>query len=424
MDFVRGSFAFDYLKCPIFKNSSIVCSVRYNKADRLRFAGGLKMTQSTTMALTRSRPKKKRGRDARVELVRLIACLIVLLCHSYPPVIINGEPAFGRVFIACLVADGVGIFWMVIGCFLFSSTYGKTLKRGFTRIFIPLVLASLLGIAMNSLPLPGFVPSDIPAVLNDFLQWRNGVIGMDHLWYLYVNLLVFLFFPVLKWIADGLDRSRVATILFMAATLGFFIVNDLTSNHLAGFSHYLFRAAIPASIEVIWGHILYRNRKHFHGWITAAAALAGFVFLNLARARVQMKHFAADPGDASALYWYSAWGMLASALILIFGLAAIRPRKGAKKAVEAGAESMICAAASYSFLIYIVHFPILRILTSVGFTQSLQNLILKSNGFAFSLLYTLCMEAILFVLSFILSWIVKWLWKGIKMLFQPEKVYG
>ncbi|UNT92922.1 hypothetical protein [Allobaculum sp. Allo2] len=85
---------------------------------------------------------------------------------------------------------------------------------------------------------------------------------------------------------------------------------------------------------------------------------------------------------------------------------------------------MICAAASYSFLIYIVHFPILRILTSVGFTQSLQNLILKSNGFAFSLLYTLCMEAILFVLSFILSWIVKWLWKGIKMLFQPEKVYG
>ncbi len=360
----------------------------------------------------KTRPKKRR--DPRIETVRLIACVLVLVCHSYLPVQVDGKAIFGRVLIASLAADGVGIFWMVTGCFLFSSTYGKTLKNAIQRILVPLLVASLVGILINLLPLPGFAPSDLQAVFHDFIHWRNGVIGMDHLWYLYVNLLVLLAFPLLKAFVKWIDQSPKTTLLFMAVTLGFFIANDLSSNQTAHFSHYLIWGAIPAAIEMIWGHILYRYRKIFKGPIVAISSFVCFVLLNLLRTIVQMQHFTANPTDTSALYWYSAWGLLASSMILIFGLSAIKIQKPSRQNLSQSTQTLVCTFASYSFLIYLIHFPILRILSSIGFTNHLQNLIPVNSGFLFTLLYTLVMALILFVLSYFLAWLIRWFWKAVK----------
>ncbi len=313
------------------------------------------MAYQTVNSSQTPKTKQKKRRDPRIETVRLIACFLVLVCHSYLPVQVDGKAIFGQVFIASLAADGVGIFWMVTGCFLFSSTYGKTLKNAIQRILIPLLIASLVGILINMLPLPGFAPSDLQAVFNDFIHWRNGVIGMDHLWYLYVNLLVLVFFPLLKAFVKWIDRSPILIALFMAVTLGFFIINDLSSNQIAHFSHYLIWGAIPAAIEMIWGHILYRHRKLFKGPIIAISSLICFVLINLLRTIVQMKHFTIDPLDTSALYWYSAWGLLASSMILIFGLSAIKIKKPSKQNVSQSAQTIICSFASYSFLIYLIH---------------------------------------------------------------------
>lgn len=363
---------------------------------------------------------KKNNRDVRIEIARLIACLIVLCCHSYPPSLVDGSHAFGRVLIASLFADGVAIFWMVTGCFLFSSTYGKTLKNAITRIFIPLLLASALGILVNIVFFADSVPLDWHQLASDFLHWKNGVAGMDHLWYLYVNLVVIVFFPLLKLLVKLLDKSKAASIGFMILTLGFFIVNDFTSNQLAGFSHYLVWGAVPAAIEMIWGHILYRNRRLFANWLCTICSFILFFAVNYLRTVVQMRHYAVDMADSSALYWYSAWGLLAAVCVMVFSLSLFKTKKKkakqvSKSAVSAGTQLLITSAASYTFMIYILHFPILRILSSKGWVEKIRQYFFSTDGgFISSMLATLALAAVLFVLSFILSWLIRKFWQLVK----------
>ncbi|MFQ6866632.1 hypothetical protein [Blautia sp.] len=61
-------------------------------------------------------------RDSAVELLRLLGCLIVIGVHTCLGAMVNGNYDFSRTFIACLLADGVAIFWFITGFFLIEIT--------------------------------------------------------------------------------------------------------------------------------------------------------------------------------------------------------------------------------------------------------------------------------------------------------------
>lgn len=65
-------------------------------------------------------------RDVSIELVRIIACLIIVGVHTLLSAQINGSYSNRRIFLSCLFADGVAIFWMISGCFLFQNFKQKT----------------------------------------------------------------------------------------------------------------------------------------------------------------------------------------------------------------------------------------------------------------------------------------------------------
>lgn len=56
--------------------------------------------------------KKK---NTNVELMRIIACLIVIGVHTCLSATSEGEVDMGRLFLACLFADGVAVFWLISG---------------------------------------------------------------------------------------------------------------------------------------------------------------------------------------------------------------------------------------------------------------------------------------------------------------------
>lgn len=69
-------------------------------------------------------------RDINVELLRIIGCLIIVGVHTCLYQIVDDRADIGRTFISCLLADGVAIFWMITGFFLFSNkSYIKVLKH-------------------------------------------------------------------------------------------------------------------------------------------------------------------------------------------------------------------------------------------------------------------------------------------------------
>ena len=63
--------------------------------------------------------KAAKPRDAGVELARILGCFIVIGCHSYLPFSPDGSDGLGRLFIGTLFADGVSVFWLILGFFLF-----------------------------------------------------------------------------------------------------------------------------------------------------------------------------------------------------------------------------------------------------------------------------------------------------------------
>lgn len=359
-----------------------------------------------------SRAKTARKRDCRVELARLIACFLVIGVHVLPPALIQGQYNYGRVFLSCLFADGVALFWMISGCFLFSRRYGKALQKGIVRILIPLLLASLAGLLINLLPLPGFVPSDMGAVLSDFFHWRNGVAGMEHLWYLYVNLLVIVLFPLFKWLAQWLDKDPLRPLVFLGITWLLFLVNDLFQNQLFHFSHYLLGGAIPAGIEMIWGHILYRWRSRFCGRKLALILLGVFLGINLVRSGIQFYQYGVSPENTAILYWFSASGLIAAASLLLMSFALFHPKRYRRSAVVQSADALVTAAASCSFVVYLVHYPIVRILTALGVTGQIQAFLTGGKpGLFADLLYIVLMSLLVFGLSWLMGELIQLFWK-------------
>lgn len=58
-------------------------------------------------------------RDISVEILRISAILFVIGTHLKQGFYIDGQLDFMRVFIACLVGDGVAVYWVILGFFYF-----------------------------------------------------------------------------------------------------------------------------------------------------------------------------------------------------------------------------------------------------------------------------------------------------------------
>lgn len=85
-------------------------------------------------------------RDPGVEFMRILACLMVIGIHTALYAQVDGSWIFSRVFFNCIVADGVAVFFMITGFFLFQSrSYERILKRTWKNLGIPVVLYSIFG---------------------------------------------------------------------------------------------------------------------------------------------------------------------------------------------------------------------------------------------------------------------------------------
>ena len=88
---------------------------------------------------------EKKEKDICVEILRIIGMMIVVFVHVKPGDYVGGAPDIGRIALSAILADGVPIFWFILGFFLFRKKmdWEDVLKRTIIRIFIPLLLYSL-----------------------------------------------------------------------------------------------------------------------------------------------------------------------------------------------------------------------------------------------------------------------------------------
>ena len=354
----------------------------------------------------------KAKREAHVELARILACMIVVGVHVCLPQIVNDQPDLGRTFISCFLADGVAVFWLITGCFLFNnSNYTKLIKKTARHIVIPMVLLSVFifffgDFLQYGTPLSDSIIhplSDYKEIVKSLFMWTNPVQDLGHLWYLYVYILVILIFPVLKSFVVYLDQDVKREKFFMGATLIFLIINDISKNQMAAFYHHSINGMIPACIEIIWGHILYKHRERFKTGKNVFFSIAIFVLINICRTFIQMARYRVDLADTAILYWYSSLGLFCALCIMLFCFSVKFPDRERPGRI-------IRKISSYTFLIYLIHPVVNNVLWRGSIRSRMMNMILVKDTVFCELLYTILTIAMVFLGSFIISVILRWIW--------------
>ena len=344
-----------------------------------------------------SRGFRASKRDVGVELARIIACLIVIGCHTVLPFNVDGSPRFYRLLVSCIFGDGVAIFFLIYGCFAFRSkiSYTRLLTRMVRTILAPLALVSLFGffviqpIADGKSLSTAFDPEGLKNAIKVLMTWDNPVGTFIHLWYLYVYALLVVVQPLNKAIAKYLDEGTGRWGTFLGMTLAVLILNDVTSNRLLVFSHHTIAGLIPASLFALWGHYLYSRRDRFYK-VPPVGYLLLFVALNLVRAWLLKRGLVVDGSHTHLLFWYSAFGLLCAICMMGFSLTVVSQTEGR-------GPSAIRALASLTFGVYLLHIAVVRVFDLLGFRQALQALFLIPEAGFFG--YCAYMLALIFCVA-------------------------
>lgn len=351
----------------------------------------------------------KRKRDPAIELMRIVGCLCVIACHINPGPLKHGVAYNSQIFITCLVADGVAIFWFITGCFLFREdfNYQRSLSHFAKKIGIPVCVFCLFifffyDFFISGTPILKSLShplSDYKALVYSLAKLLVPVKRSGHLWFLIAYFLLLLISPALNSFALYLRKSDKRENVFLALSFIGLTINTLTNNQTFAFSHHSLNAMIPGAIIVLWGDIFYRRwnniklRLASHQLLIALVALTGIVCVNNIRAIFQHHAYMQGLDHTVAIFWYSPFGLLVTICIYILCTSLIQ------KDTHPKLEFIICTVASLTFPIYVIHEFIIDMLNSYGIIPFIKSHLLHGMSGFWTLSFILCTATIIFLVS-------------------------
>ena len=338
--------------------------------------------------------KENKKKDCSVELCRIIGCLTVVGIHCWMNNFVLCNKNIGELFISCCLADGVAVFWLISGFFIYRNyNYKKVLKRTMKTIIVPTILISVLMfyvinnyLVNNRIGIEIHKKSDYLEAGRLLLTWNNPIQGLGHFWYIYVYILLMLISPIIYSFVTYLGCKKNRQITFLVVSFAFLFLNDLSNNQFGKFEHHAFAALIPAMIEMIWGYLLYKHKEKLKKYRYVLLSVISFLILNFLRMMIQFSRYQAiDDTSCYILYWYSTIGLLCGICVVIFAFSAV-------KDVQAGIlKNFICKFASYTFLIYLLHPIVNSFLEKYLIRQKISEILLhRYFGFYGKIMYMIC----------------------------------
>ena len=351
-------------------------------------------------------------KDPAVELARIFGCLLVVGVHCWINNFGVAIQSKSGTYIACIFADGVEVFWIISGFFMYKNySYKQTLKRTIKSIVVPMLLlsAAMFFVLNNYLNGNGWhfilhSKDDYKWILNSLLIWTNPVDRLGHFWYLYVYILLMLCSPVIAAFIKYLEEDTKREKLFLVLTFLLLVWNDLSNNQMGRFEHHAFAGAFPAAIESVWGYLLYKYRDRLRKRRYIFISVGAFLGLNVLRMAIQLGRYHRIQDTATyILYWFSSIGLLCAICVIVFSFAAIHSRKATV------VNRVICWLASYTFSIYLLHPVVNSFLDMYEVRSCLSEALLKFHigGVGKEILYMICIIFIVVSICLAISCVLR-----------------
>lgn len=357
---------------------------------------------------------EKNKRVLYVDVARTIACIMVVLIHTCFSIDTNNKVQFSRLFFNILINDAVTLFWLIACFFLFNKKYVNLLKKNFFRLWLPatiLGIGSCFGYNLYLLLFQSSKASPLLALLKDTLigvmSFRNFAPWSAHFWFIYIYCLVIIAYPLLNKIVEIIDTNSRNKYIFIFLTILLFLINGITNNALSFGQHY-FGGLVPASFQVIIGHIIYNEIEKYSGLIKKNkyyCLLASFL-LRLLKTIIKY-YFLSINIDLIIDKWFSLFSIIDSiSLILVC--------YGFSDLIKDPLQKVVISISSLSLWIYMVHPYVIKVIRFFKIPDYLYGLLNGDNSLLGALLYWLLFFLIIFGISYIASIIITFLIKLVK----------
>ena len=315
-------------------------------------------------------------KDASVQLLRIIACIIVVLVHNRPMSYTSLGYSYGRVLFSCFVADGVAVFLIITGFFyLKSNSYVKVMKKGAVKVALPATILMFFCVLLSgwlegSMTIVESIEHfSITDLLNIIRAWLTGnanfVTNCGHLWYVFMHMFVLMWFPLLKRFES--NEKRIMYEKYALMIIGFiYVILDTWSHRNVWFDMGnlgQYKVIPVAVLFVLIGDEIYRNIDKIKGnWILRIVTAIIFVAFNIIRAFDQLYEYETTGLD-TVDGWDSLYGVICSTSLALF-IISIRVR-------EDGLGKGIMYFAKFTFPIYLFHYVI--ICTFINHSDSIKH---------------------------------------------------
>ncbi len=310
-------------------------------------------------------------KDTSVEWIRIIGCIMVVGAHvrlgNFDSA---GQLNRGCLYISCLLADGVSIFWLIAGFFMFQgSSFTNKLKSLLKRIIIPtviyLVFAQMIEAWISDPGLSNFRLSisniNLINIVKGFLSQNTQMFSYGiHLWYVFTYSVVVLMYPLLKCLCNSeaktTDRAR-HYVIFMSLIL--ILLSELQLIVRFPVSIASFSMLASHALFVVIGYELSRHKEKIKSvrymWLYG---LAVFFLVNIIRMFAQGYLYNIDISNERYLFWNSIFGFLSS-VSLFCGVYSINV-KG--KVVD----NIALHVGKCTFEVYLIHLLVMYKLNALG----------------------------------------------------------
>lgn len=160
---------------------------------------------------------KSDKRNVNIEFIRILACFMVVFLHTLS--FNKGLNYYEENIIRVFVLNGVALFWMITGYFMFTSDkkYSLRVKNTLLSIFIPAMIIILLTQLLapwlksrQSLLYCLMNPDlDWKTLFSDFFSWQvNNTSICMHLWYVWAYMRLMIWFPLLRLLCKNEEKEN------------------------------------------------------------------------------------------------------------------------------------------------------------------------------------------------------------------------
>ncbi len=374
-----------------------------------------------TEVIKKSKPvDKSKKRDISVDLIRVVACISVILTHLCLQVLNRcyNRIDWSRLLEKSFLTDGVPLFFMITGFFLINgrsykkiwkSTFFKILLPSFifvvfVQIFEPFILNQvsfmecIINININFMPI-------IQAILKADITYLSGL--CDHLWYIFSYVKIVIWIPILWLVCKETDNSKFARRIMIGLTFINAILIDIQRFlTLPIISEINIITIIPREIMyVLLGYELFVHKdKIKNNKKICIISLIGFIIINLIRYRAEMfymvlNYFTDIVERPNFMEWrYTSLNVFSGVFLFMFLYSFEIKNETLSK--------ILVWISDKTFGIYLIHYLILAKIDLYKFE--------KIEKFVFELLYLAIGLIVTFTISIIIVTIIKYISKTFK----------